>query len=113
GRGRGASPRPAVPKFFCGRDHDAAELHDGDVAGAEALPRAIGNRPHRLPHRGVLVRNTGDAGVTASLHRLAILEVVVSPGADGAEVAVQVDTDFRRAKLPPCALIDAFPVAPG
>src|ERR1700682_833220 len=96
-RRRGSNRRATVAKSLGGLDHDAAELHDGDVAGAEALPRAIGNRAHRLPHRGVLVRNAGDTGVAALLHRAAILQIVVGPAAEGSEVTVQVDTDLSRA----------------
>src|SRR5438105_14947463 len=110
---RGSNCRAAVAEFFCSLDHDAAELHDGDVAGAEALPRAIGNRAHRLPHRNILVRNAGDTGVTALLHLVTILQVTVGTGTGWTEVAVQVDTDLCRTKLPPRVLIDAFPVAPG
>src|SRR6266478_1498122 len=110
---QGSNRGAAVSKFFCSLDHDAAELHDGDVAGAEALPRAISNRAHRLPHRNILVRNAGDTGVAALLHLVTVLQVVVGTGTDRAEVAVHVDTDLCRTKLPPCILIDAFPVTPG
>src|ERR1700719_3757238 len=41
-------------------DHQPAELHDRDVAGAEALLRAVGDRAHRFPHRDVLVGNAGN-----------------------------------------------------
>src|ERR1700674_3729647 len=110
---RGSNRRSADAKFFCSLDHDAAELHDGDVAGAEALPRAIGNRAHRLPHRNVLVRNAGDTRVTALCHLVTILQVIVGTGTDRTEVAIQVDTDLCRAKLPPRVLTDTFPVTPG
>src|ERR1700680_2265062 len=103
---RGSNRRAAVAKFFCSLDHDAAELHDGNVAGAEAPPGAIGNRAHRLPHRNILVRNAGDTGVAALLHLVTILQVVVGTGTDRTEVAVQVGTDLCRAKLPPRVLID-------
>src|ERR1700676_1393236 len=90
---RGSNRQTTVAEFFRGLDHDAAELHDSDVAGAEALARAIGNRAHRLPHRGVLVRNTGDPGVAALLHGVTILQVVVCPVADGTKVTVKGDPD--------------------
>src|ERR1700730_487799 len=112
-RGRGSNRQAAVAKFFCSLDHDAAELHDGNVAGAEALARAIGNRAHRLPHRNILVRNADDTCVTALLHLVTILQIIVGTGTDRTEVAVQVYTDLCSAKLPPCILIDAFAVAPG
>src|SRR5207237_559516 len=109
---RGSNRRAAVAKFFCSLDHDAAELHDGDVTGAEALPRAIGNWAHRLPHRNVLVRNAGDTCLTALLHRITILQIIVGTGTERTEVAVQIDTDLCRAKLPPRVLTDTFPVTP-
>ena len=68
--GAGADRRTAVAHRARRLDHDAAEVHDGDVARAEALARAVGDRSHRLPHRHVLVRDADDAGVAAALHRL-------------------------------------------
>ena len=38
---------------------------------------AVGDRPHRLPHRHVLGRDALDAGEVAALHRLAVLQVAV------------------------------------
>ena len=88
-------------------------MHNSDVAGAEALARAIGNRTHRLPHRGVLIRDAGDAGVVAVLHCSAILQEVIRTSANAAEIAVEIDADFRRAKRSPRILVDPDALAPG
>ena len=112
-RWRSANRRTAIAQSLRGLDHDAAELHDGHVAGAKTLARAIGNWAHGLPHCDVLIRDAGDAGLIATLHRVAVLEVIVGTSADGTVIAVEIDADLRRAKLPPCVLIDALAVAPG
>src|SRR5450631_1953046 len=91
----------------CRIDHDAAKLHDGDIACAEPLVRAIGDRSHGLPHRDVLVRNAVDPGMAAGLHRVAILQVVVGNRADAMEVRIEIDADLRATELAPFVLIDA------
>src|SRR5205814_3239404 len=72
-----ADRRTVRDKFSYGIDHDAPELDDRKIAGTETVARAIGDRPHRRPHRHVLHRNAADAGKIAELHRLTILQMVI------------------------------------
>jgi hypothetical protein len=113
GARRASDGQPTVAKTPRRIDHDAPELHDCDVARAEPLARAIGDRAHGLPHRDVLVRDAVDAGVAAALHRLAILEVIVFARPDSSEIGVEVDANLSTAELAPRFLLDALLVAPG
>src|SRR3954469_15239046 len=45
-----------------GFDHQAAECHHGDIGGADALARAVADRPHAFPHRDILIGNARNAG---------------------------------------------------
>ena len=80
-------------------EHDAAEMHDREIARAQPLMRAVGDRSHRLPHRHVLIRNADDARVIAVLHRLAILQEIVVAGPDAAIAVVEIDADPRAAEF--------------
>src|SRR5207247_6483689 len=81
--------------------HDAAEFHDREVAGTQALLAPVRNGSHRLPHRHVLHGDAADAGEVAELHRLAVLEIVVVTRALLAVFPVEVDAELRAAELAP------------
>src|SRR6185369_8913121 len=87
----GADRRAAGLHGARGLHHQAAEGDHGDVAGADALERTVGDRAHAFPHRDVLVGNAGDAGEVAGLHGGAILAVHVVARALAVEVGVDVD----------------------
>src|SRR6187551_588735 len=69
-----------------GIDHELAEFDDGEVARAQPLARAVGDRAHRFPHRHVLHGNAADPGEVSGLHGGAILEEVVVARAELAPV---------------------------
>src|SRR5258706_849436 len=111
--GRGSNRGATVAHLARGVDHDAPELHDGHIACAESLTRPVSNRPHRFPHRDVLVGNSLDARMAAALHRLAVLKIIVGARPDATEARVEIDTDLRLAESAPLVLVDAFAFAPG
>ncbi len=82
-------------------EHLLAELDDREVARAEALVRAVGDRAHRDPHRDVLVREPADAGEVARLHRLAVLPEAVVLVAQRAVLRVEVDARRLVQELAP------------
>ena len=46
-------------KSSAGPNEARPPMDDPEVGASEVLPRPIGNRPHRLDHRHVLMLNTG------------------------------------------------------
>src|SRR5262249_42808013 len=99
---------PGFLKLLRRRDHHAAKLRHREIARAEVVLRAVGDRPHRLPHRHVLRRDAGDARPVAALHRLAVLQVAVREIPFLSVVAIQIDTDFGGTEAPPGVLADAL-----
>src|SRR6185312_11701674 len=87
--------------------HDAAELHDREVARPEAFTASVGDGTHRLPHRHVLHGNAADAGEIAELHGIAVLQEIVVARAALAPAVVEVDAGLGAAELAPSFLVDA------
>ena len=69
-----------LPELLRRGDHHAAELRHREVARAGMVLAAVGDRPHRFPHRHVLRRDALDAGPVAALHGGAVLQVAVFAG---------------------------------
>ena len=83
-------------------EHLATELDDRQVARAQPVMGAIGDRSHGFPHGDVLVGDPLDAGKTrAQLHDPPILPVVVLAGAELTETLIDIDTDLRAQELAP------------
>src|SRR5207245_2113534 len=87
----GADGRRAFLEFLRGSQHHAAELRYREIARAGTVPAAVGDRPHRLPHRHVLGRNALDAGPVAARHRTAVLQVAVFQVSFFPVVLIEVD----------------------
>src|SRR5262245_59692328 len=81
--------------------HQAPERDNRDVACADTLPGAIGNKAHRFPHRDILVRYAADAREVALLHRRTVLAIEIVARAHAIEIAVNVDAPLQDVELAP------------
>src|SRR5579862_8973886 len=102
-----ADGRAAIAHGAGGVHHQAAEGHDGHVAGADPLLGAIADRAHSLPHRDVLVRNAADAGEVSLFHGGAILTVKIVARSLAVEITIDVDAPFEHVEFAPRLGVDA------
>src|SRR3954465_15033781 len=74
--------------------HQTTKGVDCNIAHPDAVLAALTDRPHRLPHRDVLVRDAFDACEVAFVHRCAVLLIEIVRSTDIVEVTIDVLAPF-------------------